>query len=311
MPSGNVSNPAPTRCVLWHPRDERPDADLIGALTRKGFGIQAASDGFAALARLCVPLAGARHTPRSPAILLFQDPARLGPGAIAQTLAAAELYAPRATAWLFERPTGGSKAILRAVTPEDRAAWLAALPAKPSTVVAPATNQSPPPATNPAPAPSPRPSIITRSDTIARLGSALTPKPTTTFARATFSPARLRLAGEGPLPPPADQQAEPQPSAPAADQPAGPATATTAAPSTADSSRSLLAAAAGGSVPTSHLLTDEELAMLLAHDPSTSHTSLSESPAQGSGSRGDSVSRPRPGEPKRTPSVPDPHAPRA
>lgn len=298
MPSGNVSNPAPTRCVLWHPRDERPDADLIGALTRKGFGIQAASDGFGALARLCAPVAGTRSVPRAPAILLFQDPARLGPGAIAQTLAAAELYAPRATAWLFERASASTKAVLRAVTPEDRAAWLAALPAKPPTVVAPAAT--------PAATPPPRPNIVTRPDALARLGSSPAPKPTTTFARTTFSPARLRLAGEGPLGP--SEPETPSTPAPQADPP--PASEN---PPASPTGAFLAGAAAmsGASVPTSHLLTDEELAMLLAHDPSTSHTSLSDSPAKGSGSRGDSAARPRPGEPKRTPSVPDPHAPRA
>ncbi len=102
------------RCVLWLVPGRTPDAELLGALDRKGLLVETAADPYGALGRIC---AASRSAHSRASVLLFCDPRDLAHAGDVARLA--ERYAPRAKAWIFDSTARS----LRAASSEDFAAW--------------------------------------------------------------------------------------------------------------------------------------------------------------------------------------------
>jgi hypothetical protein len=118
-------------CVLWHAPGETPDAGLVRSLERHGVTVVCRGDAFSALAALCLagrversekPTAGSDSGGGHRATILvlvrpdtLKDPAGM--------VGAARRYAPSAVLWWFD---GRAATPLRAVTHAHAAAWEAA-----------------------------------------------------------------------------------------------------------------------------------------------------------------------------------------
>ncbi|MFZ4572761.1 MAG: hypothetical protein ACOYN0_00095 [Phycisphaerales bacterium] len=176
-----------TRCVIWHPRRQPVDPELIGALRTKSIELsQRADNEFAAFAAVCT-LAKAADAPRNSVVLLIVEP-RSHPSAGSLTRLM-QKYPLNAAVWVYDRTTSPR---LRAASPRDFGE-----------------------ASSPAPAP------VLRSVEVPKLR----------LAGDEQGPLEQGPLEQGPMEKVSMVQARPQPTQPA------------------------------------HLLTDEELALLLATDP--------------------------------------------
>jgi hypothetical protein len=213
--------------VVWRPRGSSLPTPLANALVRPDFQVSECDNQYEAVARLC----GAKETVAR-TVLLIVEPKMLPE--TAEVGAVIDRYAPTTTLWVFETEPAPQ---IRAVTSADRAAWTASRPA-PATP----TPSRAGPALNPA-------------------VRAITDDAVTTTRVKMSQPPRLRLAGDSP----AAAVASP----PAAELKVAPAEPTQ--PPTPLTLRGL--GADGPGIPpvpsgkSGHLLSDEELAMLLAPDP--------------------------------------------
>jgi hypothetical protein len=87
--------------VVWASRESGPDPELVGALTRRpDFHQEMAYSGYEAFAALCLHAREARQT-RGHAVLVLVDPARIP--AASRVVHAAAMYAPGAAAWAYDR----------------------------------------------------------------------------------------------------------------------------------------------------------------------------------------------------------------
>jgi hypothetical protein len=196
---------------------------------RSEFETEIVNSGYEAFAVLCQRAAQAKST-GDPAVLLLVDPAKLS-GAV-RVMESAAIYAAASSTWAYDR---SAPERLRGVSIEDVAAMTQA-----QTGTHPRPNSAAHPAAWPG-----RP---TESHTEVKVAGVITgPRPTpmstgdagiVSSAKVPIDPPQLRLTGGMPI---GDAGGEGSPAAPDAAEPA---------PS-----------------PASHLLTDEELAMLLASEP--------------------------------------------
>lgn len=99
--------------MLVHPRGSEPSAELQSALAKHRISIRRASSAFDALAQVCTLTRTSRTV-----ILLLAHPTKLdAPDAL---YAAAQRYAPKASCWVFDS-LGSPR--LRAATAEDAKGW--------------------------------------------------------------------------------------------------------------------------------------------------------------------------------------------
>lgn len=116
-------------CVLWHAHGRAPSAALSGALARKGVEVVRVEGPYAALAEVC----RRQQDTRRPVILLVDatepQPSR------AEVVQLARVHAPRALCWVYQP---GAADRLRAVTDADVRAWEAS-EAKPADRAGPPT----------------------------------------------------------------------------------------------------------------------------------------------------------------------------
>jgi hypothetical protein len=101
------------RCVVWRPRGTPLPGSLTNALTRPDFKVTECDNQYEAFASLCK--AG---EPGGQTVLLLVEPKTLP--AMSDVGDAVDRYAPDTTLWVFETMPSPQ---IRAVTPEDRAAW--------------------------------------------------------------------------------------------------------------------------------------------------------------------------------------------
>jgi hypothetical protein len=234
VPQDNIRK---ARCVVWRGRGQPVPPGLSDALERTGCIATHADNEFEALAKL----ATATHDHIN--ILLVIEPA--AQPALAELLDIVERHAPAAVLWAYE---GTPTPQIRAIGSVERSAWRT----KPSAWPAAPQPSAPPKLKLQSPQPTPA----------ERRGPVLNPvtpriaDDARTTRQMKISKPNLRLIGDnaGPTPPPS--QPEPE----------------------------LKAAPASGKLPSqeplepetpparpSHLLTDEELAMLLAIEPTRGH----------------------------------------
>lgn len=225
------------RCVVWHPRGVVPDGELLTALARRGMTVLCCDNRCEAFARVCT--LGAQRAPApagdaSRTILLLSDPERLR--GVAEVVALAERYAPRAICGVFK--SAGDRGI-RAVTPEDTERWARAVQPGAAPIVTLARHLAARTAAGSA--------VRTRSPDDAGAAGAAS-------LAAAISGPRLRLTGEGQLPP--------------APEPEGTDDLGRLGPSgRAAPSENQVPGGEKAGAPPSLLITDQELAMLLAKDP--------------------------------------------
>ena len=219
------------RCVVWCGRGLAAPARLDEALASSGCAGVHVDNEFDAMAALCK----ARRAGEGSTVLLAVEPATLA--AMGEVLEVAERYAPEVLLWAYEsRPAER----IRAVTAEERSAW---------------TTRAKGWLEGDAPAPEPRIQV-----------TASGPHPLTAEARATRSvrmmggngQPKLKLTGEGP--------GIPAGTGPGPVHGSGNGAAT---PDNHPPAQGFDAAASPARAP--HLLTDEELAMLLAIEPPKGH----------------------------------------
>lgn len=252
-----------TRCVVWASRESGPDPELVGALTRRpDFHQEMAYSGYEAFAALCLHAREARQT-RGHAVLVLVDPTRIA--AASRVVHAAAMYAPGAAAWAYDR---AHRERLRAVSADElervaEPAW----PSRPSPT--PVVDGV---ATKPGAHPEPKPMRDVGREPVVHVArsAAGSPAQTTMSGRAEHAGERspstrvamtptLRLAVD------ADTDGHDAEVRPGAGPGAGPVAAAGVGIGMAkDEASHAGKAAAPGPMP--HLLTDEELAMLLAAD---------------------------------------------
>ena len=103
-----------TRCVIWHPRRQPVDAELIGALRAKSIELSHRADNeFAAFAALCT-LAKSADAAHTATVLLIVEP-KSHPAA-AQLAKLLQRYPLHTTLWVYDRTTTPR---LRAASPRD------------------------------------------------------------------------------------------------------------------------------------------------------------------------------------------------
>lgn len=210
--------------TLWHASGVEVPAKLLAALTKAGMQIQRAGDPFLALAQMCL----AKHLPsaeKSGAKLVILYPEMLTDAA--EFCLAADIYAPGIARWQYGPATNPE---LRAIVDEDVARWSGKIPESTSTPRAPA------------------PSVVVRPEAIQAAERVIRGQvPLPTPSRALGPTPQLRLAGEGPAHKPLDNPSE------TVDALGGPG--------------GLAGLDAGDDAhpapSRSHLITDEELRMLL------------------------------------------------
>ncbi len=118
-----------TRCVIWHPRRQPVDAELIGALRAKSIELSHRADNeFAAFAALCT-LAKSADAAHTATVLLIVEP-KSHPAAT-QLAKLLQRYPLHTTLWVYDRTTTPR---LRAASPRDLGEPAAAVPmaAKPA-----------------------------------------------------------------------------------------------------------------------------------------------------------------------------------
>lgn len=263
--------PAGARCVLWHSIAADGEgglpAGLLNSLCKRGVQITVCTGPYRAMANLC-RLAGRGAQSGEgggEVVLLLVEPRKLEQAA--EVVLAAAKYAPGAACWLYEtkpRPQ------MRSVTPEDVRAWQTppapvckpvvvapkpvAAPVKPAVQpVAPAATPVPAsPAPLLMPAPVVKPLAPLPASDPRRRASGVSPVPGVGIPGATKNgTGRLRLVGSGDLPPARDKGDG------LGDESGG-----------AGGRHTGEDAGSGGSKTGARgMLTDEELAMLLADEP--------------------------------------------
>ena len=103
-----------TRCVIWHPRRQPVDAELIGALRAKSIELSHRADNeFAAFAALCT-LAKSADAAHTATVLLIVEP-KSHPAA-SQLAKLLQRYPLHTTLWVYDRTTTPR---LRAASPRD------------------------------------------------------------------------------------------------------------------------------------------------------------------------------------------------
>lgn len=103
-----------TRCVIWHPKGQAVDPELVGALRAKSIELSHRADNeFAAFASVC-SLARSVDAPQSATVLLIVEPRR-HPAASQLTKLLAR-YPVRAAVWVYDHTT---QPRLRAASPRD------------------------------------------------------------------------------------------------------------------------------------------------------------------------------------------------
>lgn len=122
-----------TRCVIWHPRRQPVDAELIGALRAKSIELSHRADNeFAAFAALCT-LAKSADAAHTATVLLIVEP-KSHPAA-AQLAKLLQRYPLHTTLWVYDRTTTPR---LRAASPRDLGEpTVAATPTAPKATEAP------------------------------------------------------------------------------------------------------------------------------------------------------------------------------
>jgi len=250
------------RCIIWAGTPGTPGAagappqadslppQLASALERPGFRLVRCHDEFEAMAQACAPLLA---DPHETTILLLVEPTRLsGAPDIAALI---PRYAPRVVMWSYE---AAATPQLRAVIEANIRDW------RPSKKPVPRPNHQtePPPGTGSGQVPSVFPDDGAPGIRF-RPGPPLSPahSQSTHPPDKPRAPVRLRLSGDGPLPAP------PAPTEPFLQGSAGREVKATR-PQAAPPPTPAPAAPTGGA---STLLTDEELAMLLASDKDRGH----------------------------------------
>ncbi len=263
MPSvpGDSAHDQAATCVLVHPRSSEPSAELQAALAKHRITVRHASSSFDALAQLCTLTKGAGGRP---VILLLAHPRVLDRPD--ELYAAAQRYAPKAGCWVFDS-AGSPK--LRAATSSEAKTWapqpvsrLIAQPAgKPQSDVmftgpgfprTPVVPEAPKPAARVEPkvAPTPAPAL--------KLAGSTDTKP------IQAKPIDAR--------PPEAKAPESKPAEPKAPVPqARPITGPKFVGGSWDGGNSPFPGTTPGATPR-QLLTDEELAMLLAEPPTRPQT---------------------------------------
>lgn len=103
-----------TRCVIWHPRGQAVDPELVGALRAKSIELSHRADNeFAAFASVC-SLARSVDAANSATVLLIVEP-RQHPAA-SQLAKLLGRYPVRAAVWVYDQTTTPR---LRAASPRD------------------------------------------------------------------------------------------------------------------------------------------------------------------------------------------------
>lgn len=121
-----TSRPTLTQCVLWRPPHQAAPSDLLASLRRRAVAVTECADPFTALAHICrIDREG-----RDPVVLLLVSPADLPEAA--EVLDAASRYAPHAARWWYDEDESPR---LKQVAPEDIVAWT---PRRPAPAAAPA-----------------------------------------------------------------------------------------------------------------------------------------------------------------------------
>ena len=247
------AGPEAATCVLVHPRVSEPSAELQAALAKQKIAVRRASSPFDALAQLCTLCRGGRSRP---VILLLAHPTALDRPEL--LLAAAQRYAPKAGCWVFDST---SSPRLRAATAEDAKSWtrhpVSRLVAQPEgkplqseiTFIGPGFPRTPvvPEAAKP----------------VARVEPKASVPPT--------PPPALKLAGNPGPPAERAPVVQPPQSAPAAPKPSSPITGPKFVGGSWDGGNSPFPGTTPGTTPR-QLLSDEELAMLLADPPTRPHS---------------------------------------
>ncbi len=233
-------------CVAWHARADGLPQGLAAALSRAGCATQDVDNEFEAVAHVCRVSGGGQST-----VLLLVEPASLrGATGIPGVLGVLERAVPGMALWVYE---GDSTPQIRAVAPEEREAWRAnpqdrlvafavpPLPQPPAGVAAGVQQDAASSRTIRMPGP---------------MGPVEPHAPDRPSDGGSSSP-RLRLAGDAAEPaaiPTEPSRREVKP--------------------TRQSDNGLRAVNLGEEappVPSANLLTDEELAMLLAIEPEKRH----------------------------------------
>lgn len=113
-----------TRCVIWHPRGQGIDPELVAALRSKSIELAARADNeFAAFSAICGLAKGADGA-ESATVLLIVDP-KVHPAA-GQLSQMVTRYPVRTVVWVYDP---GSKPKLRAASARDFVAPVAPVPA--------------------------------------------------------------------------------------------------------------------------------------------------------------------------------------
>lgn len=236
--SGNGDHAARVACIVWHAKGKPLSPALRTALDTPRLASFECDNEFAALAACCRESKGHAGRP----VLLAVSPSLLHDAGLVVSLLR-DRFAPRIQVWVFDETAHPA---LRAATDAELASWPGADQpglAPVAMIGAPAIAQNPAATVSALaqPAPAPLPAKTDRV-TLAPLPKA-PPKATV--------PPKLRLSGEGNLPPSAeDPVPEIKAAAPRQEPAAGPSDTQTGQDTRPRS--------------TANLLSDEELAMLLA-----------------------------------------------
>ena len=237
------------RCIVLRERGASLPPVLAQALNRPDFGTTECDNEFEALARLVE----AARTNDNATVLLLVEPNKLG--AANELSLLAERYARPATLWIFEdSPTPQ----VRAATPADRVEWQRSQTTEP---------------------PAPKPAAPRPGPPSARGAAVLSPA-TQTIADDAVSTSKvripaaphLRLAGDGPALGPALSPArQPAVASEVKVRPASQRPVETRQEELSDTVDEGPGISPVPSVKAGHLLSDEELEMLLAPDPDKRH----------------------------------------
>jgi hypothetical protein len=219
------------RCVVWRPRGSPLPGPLASALVRPDFQVTECDNQFEAVANLCL-----RREASQQAVLLVVEPKMLP--TMSEVGEIIDRYAPNTTLWMFENQPAPQ---IRAVTPADREAWERESPVNQA---AGAEN-----------VPVQRVGPVLRTAVREIADDALT-----STRLKMPQPPRLRLAGEGPVSP-RPAAAEPELKVKPAEPPAP-----VLKPAVLDAEDGPGISSVQSGKP-GHLLSDEELEMLLAPDP--------------------------------------------
>lgn len=235
---GDAHNAPPIHCVLWHGAEAPPTPELTALLAQRGLSIETCTDPYSAAARVCRHQRAARARRDDPAhaavdpgtlVLLLCEPSRLCMRAGVARVL--ELHAPRTVCWIYEHRAG----------PTLRTVPIGRIGADPADVPPSADPADVPGATGPTIGPASGPA----SGPAIGFGSGPAPVRAPGPMATGRQPPRLSLAG-----------------GPAVEPDERPINHTGAGSDRGESTPK-------GPINSASLLTDEELAMLLADDDPT------------------------------------------